>query len=188
MSPADRGLPGPIRRGSQLGSVPITRRSEQACGRRTICNWALGSELQPDDTPELRQAASWPSRAPQQDEGDTRVPTTPPCSYLVHQVLLGNLDRVLLGPKAVALICHLLGHQLLQDEQQQLIVVPAERQVAGECLRRQQVSLQQGLRPRLPALCPTHAAQAPPPQPGAPASRAPCPIPRRPGPPSACHA
>lgn len=60
-----------------------------------------------------------------------------PCPYLVHQVLLGHLDRVLLGPEAVALIRHLLGHQLLQDEEQQLVVVPAERQVAGKSLRRE---------------------------------------------------
>lgn len=60
-----------------------------------------------------------------------------PRPYLVHQVLLGHLDCILLGPEAVALIRHLLGHQLLQDEEQQLVVVPAERQVAGKSLRRE---------------------------------------------------
>lgn len=54
--------------------------------------------------------------------------------YLVHQVLLGDLNGVLLGPVAVPLVHHLLCNQLLQDEQQQLVVVSLEREVAGEGL------------------------------------------------------
>ena len=54
--------------------------------------------------------------------------------YLVHQVFLGDLDGVLLGAVAVPLIGHVLGHQLLQDEEQQLVVVTTEGQVAGERL------------------------------------------------------
>lgn len=51
------------------------------------------------------------------------------------QVLLGDLDGVVLGSVAAPLIGHLLGHQLFEDEEQQLVVVPAERQVTGERLK-----------------------------------------------------
>lgn len=54
--------------------------------------------------------------------------------YLVHQVLLWDFYSVLLGSVTVSLVHHLLCNQLLQDEQQQLIVVSFEGEVAGECL------------------------------------------------------
>lgn len=60
--------------------------------------------------------------------------TRRPVSYLVHQVFLGDLDHVLLHSVAVALVGNLLGHQLLQDKQQQLVVISPERQVACERL------------------------------------------------------
>lgn len=56
-------------------------------------------------------------------------------SYLVHQVFLWDLDDVLLHSVAVALVGHLLGHQLLQDKQQQFVVVSPERQVTCKRLR-----------------------------------------------------
>lgn len=55
-------------------------------------------------------------------------------SYLVHQIFLWDLDDVLLHSIAVALVRHLLSHQLLQDKQQQLVVVSLESQVACKCL------------------------------------------------------
>lgn len=54
--------------------------------------------------------------------------------YLFLQVLLCDLDGVVLDAVPVPLIRHLLGHKLLQDEQQQLVVVSAESQVPGERL------------------------------------------------------
>lgn len=57
-----------------------------------------------------------------------------PVSYLVYQVLLWDLDDVLLHSVAVALVGHLLGHQLFQDKQQELVVVSPESQVACKCL------------------------------------------------------
>ena len=56
-------------------------------------------------------------------------------TYLLLQVLLGDLDDVALRSVSVPLIGHLLGHQLLQDEQQQLVVVALERQVARKRLQ-----------------------------------------------------
>lgn len=54
--------------------------------------------------------------------------------HLVLQLLLWDLDGVVLDAVAVPLVRHLLGHQLLEDEEQQLVVVSAEGQVAGERL------------------------------------------------------
>lgn len=54
--------------------------------------------------------------------------------HLVLQLLLWDLDGVVLDAVAVPLVCHLLRHQLLEDEEQQLVVVSAEGQVAGERL------------------------------------------------------
>lgn len=53
------------------------------------------------------------------------------------EIFLRDLDGVVLNAVSVPLVGHLLGHQLLKDEEQQLIVVSAEGQVAGERLRRQ---------------------------------------------------
>lgn len=58
--------------------------------------------------------------------------------HLVVQFLLWDLDGVVLDSVSAPLVGDLLGHQLLQDEQQQLIVVPAERQVAGKRLANKQ--------------------------------------------------
>lgn len=55
--------------------------------------------------------------------------------YLVRQVFLWDLDDVLLGSVSVALVGNLLSHQLLQDEQQQLVVVSPEGQVPCKCLK-----------------------------------------------------
>lgn len=52
------------------------------------------------------------------------------------QVFLRYLDGVVLDSVSVPLVGDLLGHQLLEDEQQQLVVVPAEGQVAGKRLDR----------------------------------------------------
>lgn len=52
------------------------------------------------------------------------------------QVFLRYLDGVVLDSVSVPLVGDLLGHQLLEDEQQQLVVVPAEGQVTGKRLDR----------------------------------------------------
>lgn len=56
--------------------------------------------------------------------------------YLIMQIFLGDLDGVVLDSVSVPLVRDLLGHQLLEDEKQQFVVVPAERQIAGKCLER----------------------------------------------------
>lgn len=56
--------------------------------------------------------------------------------YLILQVLLCDLDGVVLDSVSVPLVGDLLGNQLLQDEEQQLVVVSAEGQVASERLDR----------------------------------------------------
>lgn len=58
-----------------------------------------------------------------------------PVVYLIVQVFLWDLDGVVLDSVSVPLVRDLLGHQLFEDEQQQLVVVSAEGQVAGERLR-----------------------------------------------------
>lgn len=65
-----------------------------------------------------------------------------PCirHHLLVQVLLWDLHGVILSSVSVPLVGHLLGHQLFQDEEQQLVVVPAEGQVAGERLDGEQRS------------------------------------------------
>lgn len=57
--------------------------------------------------------------------------------YLVLQVFLRYLDGVVLDSVSVPLVGDLLGHQLLKDEEQQLVVVSAEGQVTSECLHRE---------------------------------------------------
>ena len=61
--------------------------------------------------------------------------TVSEATYLLLQVLLGDLDDVALRSVPVPLIGHLLSHQLLQDEQQQLVVVAFESQVARKRLQ-----------------------------------------------------
>lgn len=56
--------------------------------------------------------------------------------YLILQVFLCDLDGVVLDSVSVPLVGDLLGNQLLQDEEQQLVVVSAEGQVASERLDR----------------------------------------------------
>lgn len=56
--------------------------------------------------------------------------------YLILQVFLGYLNGVVLDSISVPLVGDLLSHQLLKDEEQQLVIVPAEGQVAGKCLDR----------------------------------------------------
>lgn len=56
--------------------------------------------------------------------------------YLVMQVFLCDLDGVVLDSVSVPLVGDLLGHQLFEDEEQQLVVVPAEGQVTGKRLGR----------------------------------------------------
>ena len=52
----------------------------------------------------------------------------------VSQVLLRDLDRLLVGAVPVPLVHRLVVNQLAQDEQQQLVVVSLEGQVAREVL------------------------------------------------------
>ena len=54
---------------------------------------------------------------------------------LVSEVLLGDLDHLHLGTVPVPLERHLVLRQLLEDEQQQLIVVFLEGEVARERLQ-----------------------------------------------------
>lgn len=79
----------------------------------------------------------WP-RAPQSNKPCPALarpaPPHPALAYLVHQILLRYFNGVLLGPKAVALICHLLSHQLLQYEEQQIIVISPEGEIPGKSL------------------------------------------------------
>ncbi len=56
--------------------------------------------------------------------------------YLVHQIFFRNLDGVLLGSVTVALIRDLLGNQLLQDEEQQLVVISSECQIPCKRLKK----------------------------------------------------
>lgn len=55
-------------------------------------------------------------------------------SYLVLEVLLCDLHRVVLNSVPTPLVRRLLGHQLFEDEEQQLVVVPAEGQISSEGL------------------------------------------------------
>lgn len=55
-------------------------------------------------------------------------------SYLILEVLLGNLHRVVLNAVATPLVRRLLGHQLFEDKEQQLVVVPAEGQISSKGL------------------------------------------------------
>lgn len=59
-------------------------------------------------------------------------------SYLILEVLLGNLHRVVLNAVAAPLVCRLLGHQLFEDEEQQLVVVPTEGQISSKGLSKRQ--------------------------------------------------
>lgn len=72
-------------------------------------------------------------RWPQAPQNNKPCPC-PVLAYLVHQVLLRYFNGVLLGPKAVALVCHLLSHQLLQYEEQQIIVISPEGEIPGKSL------------------------------------------------------
>lgn len=56
-------------------------------------------------------------------------------SYLILKVLLWNLHRVVLDAVAASLVRRLLGYQLFEDEEQQLIVVPAEGQISSKGLQ-----------------------------------------------------
>lgn len=70
-----------------------------------------------------------------QDSGGVDGADGARCSrYLFLQVFLWYLDGVVLDSVSVPLVGDLLGHQLLQDEEQQLVVVPAEGQVTGKRL------------------------------------------------------
>lgn len=63
----------------------------------------------------------------------------PDFSYLILQVLFCDLDGVILDSVSVPLVGHLLGHQLFEDEEQQLVVVSAEGQVSSERLDRNRI-------------------------------------------------
>lgn len=63
------------------------------------------------------------------------------CRYLILQVLFWYLDGVVLDSISVPLVGDLLGHQLFEDEEQQLVVVSAEGQVTSERLHRNTVDL-----------------------------------------------
>lgn len=56
--------------------------------------------------------------------------------YLILKIFFWDLDGVVLDSVSVPLVGDLLGHQLFEDEEQQLVVVSAEGQIAGECLSR----------------------------------------------------
>lgn len=56
--------------------------------------------------------------------------------YLILKIFFWDLDGVILDSVSVPLVGDLLGHQLFEDEEQQLVVVSAEGQIAGECLSR----------------------------------------------------
>ena len=55
-------------------------------------------------------------------------------AHLICQIFLGDFNDVQLGVEPIPLEGHLILCQLLQDEQQQLIVVTLEGEVARECL------------------------------------------------------
>lgn len=56
--------------------------------------------------------------------------------YLILKIFFWDLDGVVLDSVSVPLVGDLLGHQLFEDEEQQLVVVSAEGQIAGERLSR----------------------------------------------------
>ena len=56
-------------------------------------------------------------------------------SHLVSKILLGELDALSLALESVALECGLVLRELLEQEEQQLVVVASERQVARERLQ-----------------------------------------------------
>lgn len=56
--------------------------------------------------------------------------------YLILQVFLWYLDSVVLDSISAPLVGDPLGYQLFEDEEQQLIVVPTEGQVASKRLGR----------------------------------------------------
>lgn len=57
--------------------------------------------------------------------------------YLILKIFFWDLDGVVLDSVSVPLVGDLLGHQLFEDEEQQLVVVSAEGQIAAERLSRQ---------------------------------------------------
>lgn len=57
--------------------------------------------------------------------------------YLILKIFFWDLDGVVLDSVSVPLVGDLLSHQLFEDEEQQLVVVSAEGQIAGERLSRQ---------------------------------------------------
>lgn len=59
--------------------------------------------------------------------------------YLILKIFFWDLDGVVLDSVSVPLVGNLLGHQLFEDEEQQLVVVSAEGQIAGERLSRQKI-------------------------------------------------
>ena len=56
-------------------------------------------------------------------------------SHLVSKILLGELDALSLALESVALECELVLRELFEQEEQQLVVVASERQVARERLQ-----------------------------------------------------
>lgn len=56
--------------------------------------------------------------------------------YLILQVFLWYLDGVVLDSVSAPLVGDLLGYELFEDEEQQLIVVPTEGKVASKRLDR----------------------------------------------------